>query len=218
MINSLFLKGRLHNIPEWILSLNGLFKLELKQSQLAKSPLEVLWDFPSLKVLHLHDAYSGEVLEFRAGWFLELRILVIEQCRWLECVVILGLAMPKLQMLTIENCNCLTMVCIATITLDHLKKTNVPEHLLEFSDLQNNKKYCWAVRNNPLVRSYSNGITCSPILFLYLPGIKSSTWLLKNHCGMVLIDIDVTVILFLLVILNDCIVFHNQGIYMSAFI
>ena len=80
MIENLSLGGRLHNIPEWILSLKGLFKLELKWSQLGKSPLEFLWDLPSLKVLHLHDAYSGEVLEFRAGWFLERRILVIEQC------------------------------------------------------------------------------------------------------------------------------------------
>ncbi|KAM3743880.1 hypothetical protein ACB098_06G009100 [Castanea mollissima] len=134
MIENLSLGGRLHNIPEWILSLKGLFKLKLKWSQLSKSPLEVLWDLPSLKVLHLHDAYSGEVLQFRAGWFLELRILVIEQCRWLKCVVIPGLAVPKLQMLTIGNCNCLTMVRIAAITLDQLKKTNVPEHLLEFSD------------------------------------------------------------------------------------
>ena len=134
MIENLFLGGRLHNIPEWILSLKGLFKLELKWSQLAESPLEVLWDLPSLKVLHLHGAYSGEAFEFRAGWFLELRILVIEQFRWLKRVVIPRLAVPKLQMLTIENCNCLTMVRIAAITLDHLKKTNVPERLLEFSE------------------------------------------------------------------------------------
>ena len=134
MIENLSLGGRLHNIPEWILSLKGLFKLELKWSQLTKSPLEVLWGLPSLKVLHLHDAYSGEVLEFRAGWFLELRILVIEQCWWLKCVVIPGLAMPKLQKLTIENCNSLTMVRIAISTLTHLEKTNVPQHLLEFLD------------------------------------------------------------------------------------
>lgn len=134
MIENLSLGGRLHNIPEWILSLKGLFKLELKWSQLAKSPLEVLWGLPSLKVLHLHDAYSGEVLEFRAGWFLELRILVIEQCWWLKCVVIPGLAMPKLQKLTIENCQSLTVVHIAISTLTHLEKTNVPQHLLEFLD------------------------------------------------------------------------------------
>ncbi|KAK4575586.1 hypothetical protein RGQ29_026519 [Quercus rubra] len=134
MINSLFLGGRLHNIPEWILSLNGLFKLKLRRSQLAKSPIEVLRDLPSLKVLHLHDAYSGEVLEFQAGWFLELRILVIEQCRWLKCVVIPEQAMPKLQTLTIEKGDSLTMVRIAISTLTRIEETSVPEELLEFLD------------------------------------------------------------------------------------
>ena len=134
MINSLFLGGMLHNIPEWILSLNGLFKLKLRRSQLVKSPLEVLRDLPSLKVLHLHDAYTGEVLEFQAGWFLELRILVIEQCRWLKCVVIPERAMPKLQTLTIEKGDSLTMVRIAISTLTRIEETSVPEELLEFLD------------------------------------------------------------------------------------
>ncbi|GMY30824.1 disease resistance protein RPM1-like, partial [Fagus crenata] len=77
MINNLFLGGRLHNIPGWIRSLTKQFVL-----------LEALWDLPSLEELYPHDAYSGEVLEFGADWFVELRILVIEQCSSLKKVVI----------------------------------------------------------------------------------------------------------------------------------
>ena len=85
-------------------------------------------------MLHLHDAYSGEVLEFQAGWFLELRILVIEQCRRLKSVVIPERAMPKLQKLTIRYCNNLTMVRMAISTLTRIEETIVPQHLLNFLD------------------------------------------------------------------------------------
>ena len=65
---------------------------------------------------------------------MELRILVIEQCRWLNCVVIPERAMPKLQTLTIEKGDSLTMVRIAISTLTRIEETSVPEELLEFLD------------------------------------------------------------------------------------
>ena len=96
MIKNIFLGGRLHNIPRWIPSLSGLCKIELKWSKLENSLLEALRDLPSLEELYLHDAYSGEVLEFGAEWFVDLRILVIEQCSSLKKVAIPEPAMPKL--------------------------------------------------------------------------------------------------------------------------
>ena len=131
MINNLFLGGRLHNIPRWIRSLGGLCKIELKWSKLKNSPLEALGALPSLKELYLHDAYSGEVLEFGAEWFVELRILVIDQCSSLKIVVIQEPAMPKLQKLIIKNCNSLTMVRIAINTVTRLEEM-VPQELICF--------------------------------------------------------------------------------------
>jgi hypothetical protein len=98
---------------------------------LENSLLEALWDLPSLEELYLHDAYSGEVLEFGAEWFVELRILVIEQCSSLKKVVIPEPAMPKLQKLIIKNCNSLTMVRIAINTVTRLEEM-VPQELICF--------------------------------------------------------------------------------------
>jgi hypothetical protein len=70
---------------------------------LENSPLEALGALPSLKELHLHDAYSGEELVFETEWFVELRMLEIEQFSQLCMVVIRETAMPKLQKLTIAN-------------------------------------------------------------------------------------------------------------------
>ncbi|GMY30834.1 disease resistance protein RPM1-like [Fagus crenata] len=121
MINNLFLGGRLHNIPGWIRSLTKQFN----------SLLEALWDLPSLEELYMHDAYSGEVLEFGAEWFVELRILVIEQCSSLKKVVIPEPAMPKLQKLIIKNCDSLIMVRIAINTVTRLEEM-VPQELICF--------------------------------------------------------------------------------------
>uniref|UniRef100_A0A2N9G2E8 NB-ARC domain-containing protein n=1 Tax=Fagus sylvatica TaxID=28930 RepID=A0A2N9G2E8_FAGSY len=102
MIKSLFLGGRLHNmIPGWIRSLN--------------------------EELHLHDAYSGEELVFETEWFVELRMLEIEQFSQLCMVVIRETAMPKLQKLTITNCDCLKMVCISNNILDRLEERHIPK-------------------------------------------------------------------------------------------
>ena len=90
-----------------------------------------LWDLHPLEELYLHDAYSGEVLEFRAEWFVELRILVIEQCSLLKKVVIPEPAMPKLQKLIIKNCNSLTKVRIAINTVTRLEEM-VPQELICF--------------------------------------------------------------------------------------
>ena len=128
MIKSLFLGGRLHNmILEWIHSLSGLCKIEFKWSKLENSPLQALGALPSLKELHLHDAYSGKELVFETEWFVELRMLEIEQFSQLCMVLIRETAMPKLQKLTITNCDCLEMVCISNNILDRLEERHIPK-------------------------------------------------------------------------------------------
>lgn len=127
LINSLFLGGRLHCIPQWICSLKNLSKFKLKLSKLENSPLETLQDLPSLKELHLYDAYNGKELVFEAKRFLELRMLVIEQFSQLCMVVIQVTAVPKLQKLTIRNCDYLKMLCISKSTLNRLEERHVPE-------------------------------------------------------------------------------------------
>ena len=134
LINSLFLEGRLQKIPEWISLLNSLFKIKLRWSKLEDSPLKFLWALPSLKELHLYDAYTGKRLEFSAEWFLELRMLEIEQCSPLNEVVIQKRAMPKLQKLAIRNCDNPTMVYITMNMLSQLEETHVPQGLIYFLD------------------------------------------------------------------------------------
>ncbi|XP_030964856.1 disease resistance protein RPM1-like [Quercus lobata] len=103
LINSLILGGRLEEIPAWICKLNSLSKIELKWSKLQNSPLEAIQALPSLKELHLYDAYTGTVMEFSAECFLGLKMLEIEQCNRLSKVVIQERALPKLQKLTIKK-------------------------------------------------------------------------------------------------------------------
>ncbi|KAK7855616.1 disease resistance protein rpm1 [Quercus suber] len=101
--------------------------LKLKLSKLENSPLEALQDLPSLKELHLYDAYNGKELVFEAKRFLELRMLVIEQFSQLCMVVIQLTAVPKLQKLAIRNCDYLKMLCISKSTLNRLEERHVPK-------------------------------------------------------------------------------------------
>ncbi|KAM3743879.1 hypothetical protein ACB098_06G009000 [Castanea mollissima] len=126
LINRVFLGGRLHYIPKWICSLDNLSKIKLKLSKLENSPLESLQDLPSLKELHLYDAYNGKELVFEAERFLELRMLVIEQFSQLCMVVFQETAVPKLQKLNIRNCDCLKSLCISQSILNRLEERHVP--------------------------------------------------------------------------------------------
>ncbi|XP_050280130.1 disease resistance protein RPM1-like [Quercus robur] len=130
LINSLILGGRLEEIPAWIGKLNSLSKIQLKWSKLQSSPLEALQALPSLKELHLYDAYTGTVMEFSAECFSELKMLEIEQCNRLNKVVIQERALPKLQKLTIKKCDSLVMVHITKNFLSQLEEVLVPQDLI----------------------------------------------------------------------------------------
>ncbi|KAL0008701.1 hypothetical protein SO802_010203 [Lithocarpus litseifolius] len=130
LINSLILGGRLEEIPAWICKLNSLSKIELKWSKLQNSPLKALQALPSLKELHLCDAYTGTVMEFSAECFSELKMLEIEQCNRLNKVVIQERALPKLQKMTINNCDSLVMVHVTKNLLSQLEEVLVPQDLI----------------------------------------------------------------------------------------
>ncbi|TXG67552.1 hypothetical protein EZV62_008827 [Acer yangbiense] len=80
------LGGRLQDIPQWISSLQSLASICLKGSKLENSPLDALQALPCLVELRLVDAYIGEVLEFKPGCFLELRVLYLQQLDGLQKV------------------------------------------------------------------------------------------------------------------------------------
>ncbi|GMY30827.1 disease resistance protein RPM1-like [Fagus crenata] len=129
-LTSLYVKSA--SIDEYLdLNYVDMFLQMINNLFLGGSLLEALWDLPSLEELYMHDAYSGEVLEFGAEWFVELRILVIEQCSSLKKVVIPEPAMPKLQKLIIKNCDSLIMVRIAINTVTRLEEM-VPQELICF--------------------------------------------------------------------------------------
>ena len=131
LLKNLYLGGRLEEIPAWICKLKSLSKLILKGSKLQTNSLEALQVLPSLKVLHLHDAFNGQVLKFSAKSFLELRVLEIENCSQLDMVVIPGRAMPKLQKLIVKNCG-LARVHITKKMHSQLEEVLVPPELLCF--------------------------------------------------------------------------------------
>ncbi|KAK4852726.1 hypothetical protein QYF36_026539 [Acer negundo] len=101
ILQRLYLKGRLENIPGWISSLDSLVRISLRWSRLKTSPLEALQVLPNLMELLMVDAYTGETLEFKAETFKELKFLHLEQIDWLNTVIVEERAMPKLEKLTI---------------------------------------------------------------------------------------------------------------------
>lgn len=118
LIRRVHLTGRLKNIPRWIGLHHSLAKICLKWSKLDSSPLVALQALPSLAELQLVDAYNGEELEFKAGWFKELRMLEIEKFSRLHTIVVRVGAMPQLRKLIFRSCKSLNFA----LGIDRLTK------------------------------------------------------------------------------------------------
>ncbi|XP_021288062.1 disease resistance protein RPM1-like isoform X2 [Herrania umbratica] len=125
-LQRLYLKGRLEKLPGWISSssLDSLVRIYLKWSKLNtdNNPLWALQALPNLLELQMVDSYMGESLEFMANSFQKLKILHLEQFASLNMVVVQTNAMPKLEKLTLCKCEKLEILPLGISELTHLEE------------------------------------------------------------------------------------------------
>ncbi|KAM1126602.1 hypothetical protein ACFX2B_041265 [Malus domestica] len=104
-IRTLFLKGRLEQLPSWISNLQQLVKLGIYWSRLRDSPLKALQNLPNLLELHLGDMVNvGGQLHFEEGGFQKLRELQLWYMEGLNSLIIDNGVMPLLQDFYIARC------------------------------------------------------------------------------------------------------------------
>ncbi|KAK3009632.1 hypothetical protein RJ639_015171 [Escallonia herrerae] len=156
-LQRLYLKGRLHKIPEWVCpSLNHLSKIGLKWSKLEASPLDCLQHLPELVELELVDAYTGVKLVFAVGSFKKLKKLHVEKLDQLHTVVIQEGAVPDLQKLVLCNCVELKMLPLGINNLSRVEELLLYEMPKEFiAQLHKSSKDRVMVSHIPIIRSFT---------------------------------------------------------------
>ncbi|TQD76268.1 hypothetical protein C1H46_038216 [Malus baccata] len=97
-IRSLYLRGRLEQLPSWISNLQHLVKLVIFWSRFRDSPLKALQNLPNLLDLRLGQmGYDGGQLHFEEGGFQKLRYLGLRDMEGLNSLIIDKGVMPVLQ-------------------------------------------------------------------------------------------------------------------------
>ncbi|XP_058223007.1 disease resistance protein RPH8A-like [Rhododendron vialii] len=128
-IRTLYLKGRLQDLPHWIHSLHNLTRVCLWWSKLRDvDPLQSFQDLPHLVSLNLGAAYEGEGLCFKAGGFESLKCLCLTRMEGLKWVRVEAGSMPLLEEAYL--CECKSMKKLPS-GIEHL--TNLK--LLDLADL-----------------------------------------------------------------------------------
>ncbi|KAK2986964.1 hypothetical protein RJ640_004925 [Escallonia rubra] len=156
-LQRLYLKGRLHKIPEWVCpSRNHLSKIGLKWSKLKASPLDYLQDLPELVELELVDAYTGVELVFAVGSFKKLKKLHVEKLDQLHTVVIQDGGVPDLQKLVLCNCANLKMLPLGINNLSRVEELLLYEMHEEFiAQLHKSSEDRVMVSHIPIIRSFT---------------------------------------------------------------
>uniref|UniRef100_A0A7N0TWT9 Uncharacterized protein n=1 Tax=Kalanchoe fedtschenkoi TaxID=63787 RepID=A0A7N0TWT9_KALFE len=131
-LQRLYLKFGLQTLPTWISSLNYLSKLVLQYSNLTQDPLEALQDLPSLVVLELRDAYSGEELGCSGTGYPKLKNLSLNHLHSLENVRLSDGAMPELRRMSLVSCEKLKMVPQGIENLKKLRDLHVWDMPMKF--------------------------------------------------------------------------------------
>uniref|UniRef100_A0A7N0UW39 Uncharacterized protein n=1 Tax=Kalanchoe fedtschenkoi TaxID=63787 RepID=A0A7N0UW39_KALFE len=152
-LQCLYLTGKLDSLPPWMGMLQNLVKLCLRSSKLQSDPLETVGRLPKLKELELNEVCTSTELQFEAGKFPELQILVLQNFKLLEKIILQQGTMPKLERFRIASCKRLRMVPIG---IEHLAKlivldfVNMPSEILtpmdrgEPTTFENVKDVNWA--------------------------------------------------------------------------
>ncbi|KAI8546989.1 hypothetical protein RHMOL_Rhmol07G0161700 [Rhododendron molle] len=128
-LRTLYLKGRLQNLPHWIHSLHNLTRVCLWWSKLKDvDPLQSFQDLPNLVCLHLTLAYVGEGLCFKAGGFQSLKCLKLSRMEGLKWVGVEAGSMPLVEGAYLEDCKSMNKLPSGIEHLTNLK-------LLDLSDM-----------------------------------------------------------------------------------
>ncbi|KAL2247420.1 disease resistance protein RPM1-like [Sesamum indicum] len=109
-LETLELRGRLRELPEWLPALHGLTRLYLRWSRMKHDPLNSLQDLPYLMEFELSHAYEGDRLCFRASGFQRLKKLWLLSLNRLRLVIVEKGCMPLLQELYMSGCRSLEEV------------------------------------------------------------------------------------------------------------
>ncbi|KAI9186639.1 hypothetical protein LWI28_019367 [Acer negundo] len=159
LLQRLYLKGLLRKFPEWVSSLDSLVRIGLKWSRLETSPLEALQALPNLVELEMVDSYTGNVLEFIAETFKELKFLHLEQINKLNTVIVEEKAMPKLRKLTICKCEKMEMLPLGISNLTQLQELLVYDMHKNFVErLQKNSEDRCMIDHIPVIHSFTSEI------------------------------------------------------------
>lgn len=134
-LERLYLDAHLEKLPTWIFKLRHLVKLRLSWSGLIEDPVDsVLKNLPELLELRLSKAYEGEVLHFKDGCLRKLKNMEFENMQGLRVLKIDKGALPKLEELTIEQCEKLIEVPCDVQNLEALKLLDLvemPDHVID---------------------------------------------------------------------------------------
>ncbi|KAI8546990.1 hypothetical protein RHMOL_Rhmol07G0161800 [Rhododendron molle] len=136
-LRTLYLKGRLQNLPHWIHSLHNLTRVCLWWSKLRDvDPLQSFQDLPNLVCLNLEEGYEGEGLCFKAGGFQRLKCLWLSRMKGLKWVRVEAGSMPLLEEARLLNCQSMKKLPLGIEHLANLKLL----HLFGLSSLDNDLK------------------------------------------------------------------------------
>ncbi|XP_031273400.1 disease resistance protein RPM1-like [Pistacia vera] len=100
-LQSLFLRGNMKKLPDWIFNLEYIVRIGLDLSGLTDDPMRVLQAMPNLLELRLWDTCHDKQLHFKEDWFPKLKILLLFDFEGVESMIIDKGAMPNLEKLNV---------------------------------------------------------------------------------------------------------------------
>ena len=101
-LRNLCLQGGLSRLPDWLLVLRSLVRVDLRNIRLSYDPMEALQGLPNLLELVLSNAYGGECFCFTELGFQKLKVLRLYDMKGLKTLNIHEGALPVLESLEIE--------------------------------------------------------------------------------------------------------------------
>ncbi|KAK4852337.1 hypothetical protein QYF36_023074 [Acer negundo] len=130
-LEGLFLSGNLKKLPNWIFNLQNLVQVFLARSDLTDDPMRVLHSLPNLLKLELSEAYNGEQLHIKQGWFPKLLKLSLCDLKGLKFIMIEDGAMSLLKNLMISACPLLKVIPSGVENLRNLSYLQFHNMLME---------------------------------------------------------------------------------------
>ncbi|GMN69448.1 hypothetical protein TIFTF001_038498 [Ficus carica] len=139
-LQRLWLKGHLGKLPEWIIELQNLIRINIAWSKLEDDPVKALQNLPNLLELVISgDAYYGEKMHFEQGAFPKLKVLHLRDLSKLNSMVIEEGALCNLESFEIGPCPQLKEVPSGFQHLRNLERllfVKMPAHFLMFQNFQ----------------------------------------------------------------------------------